>query len=98
MPSKTESAGTMAERMPRDLDNADDFPGLKEQEKLLQQFRSHLLSSFPRPPVLPSGEEKEDFHPDRAPHRNCDHRDSGRNASSGIESGKGKSTFDCLSQ
>ena len=97
MPSKTESAGTMAERMPRDLDNADDFPGLKEQEtaSAVPQPSSFVV---PRPPVLPSGEEKEDFHPDRTPYRNCDHRDSGRNASSGIESGKGKSTFDCLSQ
>ena len=30
------------------------------------------------------------FHPDRAPDRNCDHRDPRRNASSGIEPGTGK--------
>ena len=61
MPSKTESAGTMAERMPRDLDNADDFPGLKEQEKLLQQFRSHLLSSFPARRFFLPGRRKRIF-------------------------------------
>ena len=31
--------------------------------------------------------ENKSFHPDRAPHRNSDHRDSGGNAAAGIESG-----------
>ena len=41
--------------------------------------------------ILTSQGENKDFHPDRAPHRDCNHRDSGGNAPAGIESSQRKS-------
>lgn len=38
--------------------------------------------------ILSSQGEDTDFHPDRAPGRNSDHRGSCRNASAGIEQGE----------
>ena len=38
--------------------------------------------------ILTSQGENKDFHPDRAPHRDSDHRDFSLNAASRIEQGK----------
>ena len=38
--------------------------------------------------ILTSQGENKNFHPDRAPHRDCDHRDSGGNVVTSTEQGK----------
>ena len=41
-------------------------------------------------------DENKNFHPDRAPHRDCDHRDIGGDAAACAGEGKSRGEADCL--
>ena len=62
-----------------------DLPSIIEllQCSIVQMFSCSLFD------VLTSQDKNENFHSDRAPDRNCDHRHSGGNASSGAGQGAG---------
>ena len=68
---------------------------------IVQLFQCFPVPSYFRVPcssVLTSQGEDKNFYLDRAPHRDCDHRNSSLNASAGTQQGKRNSQENVLHQ